>query len=68
MVIAGWKSIAATLGVSVRTAQTLRVKVGLPVVNLSPRLVAADRERLREWVLARPCATSAGEAVAGSVT
>jgi len=58
MVITGWKSIASSLGVSVRTAQTLRIKTGLPVVNLSPRLVAADRERLREWLLARPCVTS----------
>lgn len=65
--VTGWKRIAATLDVSVSTAQRLRAKrLGLPVVNLSPRLVAADPVALRSWALTQPDATSAGEAVAGS--
>lgn len=49
MVITGWKSIAQTLGVSVRTAQRMRLSAALPVANLSPRLVAATRADLAAW-------------------
>lgn len=49
MVITGWKQIAQTLGVSVRTAQRMRLAAGLPIANLSPRLVAARRPDLEAW-------------------
>ena len=58
MVITGWSQIAATLGVSVRTAQTLRLTAGLPVANLTPRTVVVPRDALAEW-LAHRCATPA---------
>lgn len=47
--ITGWKQIASTLGVSVRTAQRMRLAAALPVANLSPRLVAATRADLAAW-------------------
>ncbi len=49
VIITGWKNVAATLGVSVRTAQRMRLAAGLPVANLSPRLVAARRPDLEAW-------------------
>ena len=45
MIIVGWKSIAATLHVSVRTAQRMH----LPVVALHPRSVATTAEAIERW-------------------
>lgn len=59
MIITGWKAIATTLNVSVRTAHTLRVRHGLPVVNLTPRLVALPADRLAAWL----CRTLPNEAL-----
>jgi len=64
--IVGWKSIAATLNVSVRTAQRLRV-VGLPVANLTPRTVFVRGEALSEW-LARRDASWRDAALDGAVS
>lgn len=47
--VIGWKGIATTLNVSVDTAQRWRLR-GLPVFNLSPRMVAAEPAALRGWV------------------
>lgn len=49
VIVTGWKQIASTLGVSVRTAQRMRLAAALPVANLSPRLVAATRADLAAW-------------------
>jgi hypothetical protein len=59
MVITGWKSIAATLGVSVATAKRFRVSSELPVGNLSARMVAARRDALEVWLLAHVGSRSA---------
>lgn len=64
MVITGWKTIAATLGVSVRTACRLRTTAGLPAFNLTPRMVVVTREGLSAWLAERGRTTSA-EAVRG---
>ena len=49
--IVGWKSIAAFLGVSVRTAQRWEMAAGLPVsrIALAGGSVQARRENLERW-------------------
>lgn len=64
--ITGMKSIAATLGVSVRTVARWRIECGLPAVNVTPRTVLVEREALARWLSERG-RTAEGEAVAGSV-
>lgn len=69
--IDGWKGIADVLGVSVPTAQRLRLRCGLPVVNVSARLVCSTREALDAWrrdhdaTLTRRVAGACGAAVGG---
>ncbi len=65
--ITGMKSIARTLGVSVRTVARWRITCGLPAVNVTPRTVLVEREALAAW-LAERGRTAEGEAVAGSAT
>ena len=52
-VLTGWKEISASLGVSVRTAHRLRLTAGLPVANMTPRTVFAERERVSAWLAER---------------
>lgn len=44
----GWKAIADTLSVSVRTAQRFRI-YGMPVSRLTVRHVVASREAVIGW-------------------
>jgi hypothetical protein len=49
----GWKEIATAIGVTPRTAQRMRLTYGLPVANVTPRRVIADRKSVDEWLSQR---------------
>ena len=64
--LVGWKEIASAIGVSVRTAQTLRITHGLPVANLTARTVFVERAAIAAWLRDVAQRSRAGRATSGA--